>query len=151
MEPGRITYGEFKQILLEIFVTMAYIYEDEDLSLSGTHSGDYSFGANSKANTTLDDTVDYIYLRVRPPYAEDWYDISHLAPAAIIDTFGVPDDAFIFRFLNTGHYKIYFYYASSAFVYELDGAVNDDTICLTLGEIEEIGVYRFPDAKAALE
>jgi hypothetical protein len=118
---------------------------------SGIYADGVALHTSAGPNATLTSTVDYLFVRVIPSITQTaGVNINAFTPPSIVRAFGAPDDAFLlYSSSPLRSYQLLFLYGAQGVVYVIRGAFQGDQLCLTPDSIENITLYRFPNAAAA--
>ncbi len=147
------SFEEFRQFLIDVFpVTLEMYAQDSTLPLKGLYTSGLSIGSSSLSGFREGESgIGYIDVRVRASEAVNIYQLEAVSPAGIITYFDIPDNVYINVAPDKTVFSISFLYEEEAFLYVIWGPVQENKLCLGLGDIDAFTSYRFLDSALAIE
>lgn len=141
--------SDFSQFAITLFPTV------EQQALQVFYPGATADGVGLYAYIpNTDAIVQYIFVRLRPAVAQAAeIDITHFTPAAMIQTLGNPDEAYLLfnkaNLTRINRFRLVMVYADRHAAYVMLGSFREGQACLVADNAETLTLYRFGEKHEA--
>jgi hypothetical protein len=151
---GEMTREEWGQFLEDTFpATLAMYRDDELLTYTGWFANTNEFLFERTDHPQVGpDGIGAIRLTVHSvDRANDYYDLAAISPSTLLRYFGAPDAAYLqmWRSSNQTGFHITFWYRAPALNYDIEGTMDNGTLCLGLDNLQAIQLRRTLDREVS--